>query len=147
MIKHLQTKISKVTNKDKVELKKEVFTMWKQPQVPSVDQMYRSDWFSEKTRKTWEETQDKEKMWCKCQTFFENAYIARKRHINTKDQPKDSINKIIDADLNMYFAEMEAKSAQENKEHNKHIQQVMDQIATLQTLVQEQQKKIKELMK
>ena len=30
MIKHLQIKISKVTNKDKVELKKEVFISWEQ---------------------------------------------------------------------------------------------------------------------
>ena len=28
MIKHLQIKISKVTNKDKVQLKKEVFIKW-----------------------------------------------------------------------------------------------------------------------
>ena len=33
MIKHTRTKISKVTNKDKVQLKKEVFIYWEQPQV------------------------------------------------------------------------------------------------------------------
>ena len=32
MIEHLRTKIGKGTNKDKVQLKKEVFIMWKQPQ-------------------------------------------------------------------------------------------------------------------
>ena len=36
MISHLHTKISKVTNKDKVQLKKEVFIPWEQPQVLSV---------------------------------------------------------------------------------------------------------------
>ena len=35
MISHLSTKISKVTNKDKVQLKKEVFIPWEQPQVLS----------------------------------------------------------------------------------------------------------------
>ena len=42
---------------------------------------------------------------------------------------------------------MDAKAAQEHKEHSKHIQQVMDHNATLLALIQEQQKKIKELMK
>ena len=37
MIKHLHTKISKVTNNDKVQLKKEVFITWEQQQVHSVD--------------------------------------------------------------------------------------------------------------
>ena len=31
----MQTKISKVTNKDKVQLKKEVFITWEEPQVLS----------------------------------------------------------------------------------------------------------------
>ena len=35
MIAHLWTKISKVINKDKVQLKKEVFIKWEQPQVLS----------------------------------------------------------------------------------------------------------------
>ena len=71
---HLQTKISKVTNKDKLKLQREVFVAWEQPQVLLayfkqiekakkqlakwnvsalddniiiyvVDQMYESDWF------------------------------------------------------------------------------------------------------
>ena len=33
MIEHLETKISKVTNKDKVQIKTEVFIKWEQPQV------------------------------------------------------------------------------------------------------------------
>ena len=80
-----------------------------------VDQMYKTKWLSEETMTTWEETQDNEKRWPKCQTFFETAYIARKRYINT--------NKITAADLNMYLVAIDAKSAQENKECNKHIQQ------------------------
>ena len=84
MIKHLHIKISKVTNKDKVQLKKEVFITWEQPQVLSaylkqidksqkqllkwnvkvsydnivihvIDQMYESDLFSEETIIKWEE--------------------------------------------------------------------------------------------
>ena len=35
MIAHLCTKISEVINKDKVQLKKEVFIKWEQPQVLS----------------------------------------------------------------------------------------------------------------
>ena len=35
MIDHLQTKISKVTNQDKVQLKKEVFITWKKSQILS----------------------------------------------------------------------------------------------------------------
>ena len=35
IIVHLQTKISKVTNRDKLQLKKEVFIAWDQPQVLS----------------------------------------------------------------------------------------------------------------
>ena len=100
-----------------------------------VDQMYKSHWFSEETMTTWEETQDKKKTWPKCQTFFEAAYIARKRLNNAKEQPNKSINKTTEADLNMYLTTMDAKSAQEIKEHNEHIQQVMDQNATLLALV------------
>ena len=167
MIEHLQTKISKVTNINTVRLKKEVFIIWEQPQVLSayfkpiekarkqlakwnvkvsdndiaihvMDQMYELDWVSEEIMTTWAETQDNKKTWPKCQTFFDAAYIARKRYINAKGQLTESINKIIKADCNMYLMAMDAKSAQETKEHNKHIQQVMGQNAILLALVQEQ---------
>ena len=78
MISHLHTKISKIMNKDKIQLKKEVFIKWEQPQVLSghfkqiekarkqlekwsvnmsnddivihmVNQVYKSDWFSKDT--------------------------------------------------------------------------------------------------
>ena len=91
MIEHLQMKKSKVTDKDNVQLKKEVFIMWEQQQVLSayfkqikktrtqlkkwnfnvsdndivihvVDQMYESDWFLEEKMMAWEETQDAQKM-------------------------------------------------------------------------------------
>ena len=35
MIAHLRTNISKVTNRDKVKLKEEIFITWEQPQVLS----------------------------------------------------------------------------------------------------------------
>ena len=49
------------------------------------------------------------------------------------------------ADLGMYLEAIKTKAAQDNKECNEHIQQVTDQNAMLMVLVQEQQKKIKEL--
>ena len=90
MISHLHTNISKVTNKDKVQLKKEVFIKWEQPQVLSayfkqiekarkqlekwsvnmsnndivihiVNQMYELIWFSEDTMTKWEESNDNSK--------------------------------------------------------------------------------------
>ena len=109
--------------------------------------MYESNWFSVETMTTLKETQDNEKMWPKSQTFLENVYITRKRYINAKGQPNNSINKITEANLNMYLAAIDTKSAQENKEHKEHIQQVTEQNAILLALVQEQQKKIKGLMK
>ena len=100
-------KINKIINKDKMQLKKELFITWQQQQVLSayfkqiekerkqlakwnvkvpnnniiihvVDQIYESDWFSEETMMAWEDTQDFQKMWAKHQAFFEVAYIARK---------------------------------------------------------------------
>ena len=64
-----------------------------------IDQMYESDWFSEDTMTKWEEMQDNEKTWSKCQKFFEDAYIARKRYNDTTGQTQDSINKITEAEL------------------------------------------------
>ena len=87
MIIHFWTKFSKVTNRDKLQLKKEVLIAWKQPQIflayfkqikkakkqlakwkvsvsdndiitHVVEQMYESDWFSEETMTKWEETND-----------------------------------------------------------------------------------------
>ena len=89
------TKISNVTKKHIVQLKKAFFTPWEQPQVLSayikqiekarkqlqkwsvnvpdndiviyvVDQMYESDWFSEDTMTKWEETNDNKKTWKQC---------------------------------------------------------------------------------
>ena len=82
-IVHLQMKISKATNRDKPQLKKEVFIAWEQPHVLSaysltfkrqkkqlakwnvtvaendniihvINQMYKSNWLSEKTMIRWE---------------------------------------------------------------------------------------------
>ena len=92
VISHLCTKINKVTNKDKVQLKKEVFIKWEQPQVLSayfkqiekarkqlekcsvkvsdndfiihmVDQMYELDLVSKDTMTKWEEINDNSKTW------------------------------------------------------------------------------------
>ena len=79
-------------NKDKVQLKEEVFITWEQPQALSayfkqikkaqkqstqwslkvsddnivihvVNEMYELDWFSEETMTKWEETNDNSKTW------------------------------------------------------------------------------------
>ena len=102
MILHLHIKISKAMNKDKVQLKQEVFIMWEQPQVLSVyfkqiekerkqlakwsvkvsdndiiihvvNQIYESDWFSEEAMTKWEETNDNSKTWTQRQQFFQEA--------------------------------------------------------------------------
>ena len=39
-----------------------------------VDQMYKSDWFSEETMAKWEEINYNNKTWLECQQFFEDAY-------------------------------------------------------------------------
>ena len=106
----------------KVKLKKEVFIKWEQPQVPLayfkqkekarkqlakwnikvpdddimihiVDQMYDSDWLSEETMMAWEELQDTDKTWAKCQAFFEVAYIAQKCYTYMKEHSNESMNK------------------------------------------------------
>ena len=107
-----------------------------------VDQMYESDWFSEETITKWEETNNNSKTLHQCQQFFEDAYIARKRYIKTKGSIKESINKIMTADWNLYLEALEAELTQDKKEQEEHIQQVIQQNATLITMVQEQQKKL-----
>ena len=47
---------------------------------------------------------------------------------------------------NLYLEEMEAKAPQDEKEQEKHIKLVSQQNATLITMIQDQQKKTKELM-
>ena len=93
-----------------------------------MDQLYESDLFSEDTMTKWEKLQDNDKTWNKCQKFFEGAYIARKRYNDAKGQTPDSISKITETKF----------QSQDKKEHNKHIQQVTEQNATLLSLVQEQ---------
>ena len=102
MIEHLSTKISEVTNKDKAQLKKELFIMWEQPQVLSAyfkqkqlekwnvkvsddDIVYESDWFPEETMTIWEEIQDNKKTWNKCQKFFEICTLQE----NSASIPRD----------------------------------------------------------
>ena len=86
MIEHLQKKRSKVTNKDKLQLKKDIFIMqilltyfkqienarkqrakWNEKVsdgdivIHVVDQIYEWDWFCKETMVAWGETQKKEK--------------------------------------------------------------------------------------
>ena len=132
-------KISKATSKDKVQLKKEVFITWERPQVLSayvkqikkarkqvakwnvkvldddiminlVDQMYASDWFSEETMMAWEETQDAQMTWAKCQAFFEAAYIERKQYNKAKGQTNQSLNKVTEHNLQMYLSIIKMKA-------------------------------------
>ena len=90
MIEHLRTEISKFTSKDKVQLKKQVFTAYfKQINkackqlakwnvivsdddivIHIINQMYESDWFSKDTMTNWEEIPDNNKTWSRCQQFF-----------------------------------------------------------------------------
>ena len=74
-----------------------------------VDQVYESD------MTTWEETQDNEKTWIKCQTFFEAAYTARKWYIDAKSQTSESRDEFTEADFNMYLNAIKLKATQENK--------------------------------
>ena len=69
-----------------------------------------------------------------------------KGYIEAKGSTKESINKIMTANWNLYLKVMEAKATQDKKEQEEHIQEVAQQNATLITVVQEQQKKIEELM-
>ena len=122
MIKHLQTKISKVTNKGgaakevsvhhvgattspisilqtycygtKELAKWNVKVSYYDIVIHAVDQMYESDWFSKDTMTKWGETQDNDKTWSKCQKFSEDTYIARKRYNNTKDKHKKPSTKL-----------------------------------------------------
>ena len=54
--------------------------------IDIMDQMYESNWFLEETMTTWEESQDNQKTWAKCQAFFEIAYIAEKGTMRHKDR-------------------------------------------------------------
>ena len=111
-----------------------------------VDQIHESDSFSEETMKTWKETWDNKKMWIKCQTFFEAAYIPKKWYMDAKDQTSESMNKSTEADFNMYLDAIEMKATQENKEHSEHVQHITEQNAMLMALVNEQLKQTKELL-
>ena len=104
MLEYLQTKISKFTNKDKVQLKKQVFIKWEQTQVftayfkqidkahkqctkwnvtvsdddiviHAIDQMYESDLFLEETMMTWEEIPDNNKSLARCQHFLRRLIL------------------------------------------------------------------------
>ena len=137
MMEHLQTKISKVTNKDKVQLKQEVLITWEQLQVllayfkqiekarkqlvkwsvkvynddlliHVMSQMYKSDWFLEETIMVWEDTQD-------IKNILEAAYIARKRYNEAKGQTHESLNKITKNELQMYLDAIKMKAMQKKK--------------------------------
>ena len=151
MIEHVCTKISKVSNRDKVQQRKEVFITFLKPQVllayfkqtvkartqlakwkakvsnddtviHVVNQMYEKNWFSEETMTKWEKINDNDKTWLRCQKFFEDAYKARERYNEAKVQMQDIINKITDTEWNLYMEAIEAKVQQDKKEHNNHIQ-------------------------
>ena len=108
--------------------------------------MYESDWFSEDTMTKWEEFNKNTKTWKNCQQFFEEAYMACKRDNEAKVQPQESINNVTTQEWSMYLKAMEVKAKQQRKEQHEHIQQITNQNAMLVTMVQEQQKKIEELM-
>ena len=94
----------------------------------------------------WEEILDNKKTWSKCQQFIEDAYIARKHSMDAKEQKQEDINKITEEDLHMYLAAIKVKTEEDTKEHDEHIKQVTEKNAALLALVQEQQKKIKNLL-
>ena len=108
--------------------------------------MYESDWFSEDTMTKWEETHNNRKMWNQCQSFFEEAYIARKRYIEAKASTQESINKVASNEWQVYIEALEVKATQDKKEQEEHIKQVTQQNTTLIQMIQDQQKKIEELM-
>ena len=93
-----------------------------------------------------EEIPDDDKMWNKCQQFFENVYITRKHHMDAEGQKQKNNTKIAEAYLHMYLVAMEAKMEQDPKEHDEHIKQFTEQNVILLELVQEQQKKIEDIL-
>ena len=63
-----------------------------------------------------------------------------------KRHTQDSVNKRMTTEWNLCLDTMKAKATQEQKEQQEHIQQVTHQNATLVAMIQEQQKKIKQLI-
>ena len=85
------------------------------------------------------------KTWTQCQSFFEEACIARKRYIEAKASTKESINKVESNKWQVYIKALEAKATQDKKEQEEHVQQVTQQNTLIQ-MIQDQQRKIEELM-
>ena len=159
MIVHLRMMISKVTNRDKLQLKVEVFIAWEQPQVLSmyfkqiekakkqlakwnitisdddiinhvIYQMHESDWFSYETMTKWEKTNNN-------RSIRHPETIQRCKKTNATKHQRNWAK-----EWYMYLNPMVAKATQERKEHQEHIHQVTNQNATLVTIAKEQQKKI-----
>ena len=111
MIAYLQSKISKVTNQDKVAVK-EIFIPWEIEVAKKklerwnitvsdddiviliVEQMHESDWFSEEHMTEWEECDGQNKTWEECKIYFERCHIARKWYLDAKGARKEKIHKI-----------------------------------------------------
>ena len=66
--------------------------------------------------------------------------------MDTEGQKHEQANKITDDHIQLYLFAMEAKAHQDAKECTEYIKQVTDQHNSLLTLVQEQQKRIDDLL-
>ena len=122
MIKHLWTKISKVTNRYKVQLKKEVFITWEQPKVLSayfkqidktqtqlgkwkemvsdddiaihvVDQMYELDWVFKETMTKLEEINNNKKHGAGTKSSSRICTLQGKGKMMQKDKHKTASTK------------------------------------------------------
>ena len=60
----------------------------------------------------WEEINDNNKTWIRCQKFFKDTCIMRKQYNDVKGQMQDSINKITETEWNLYIEAMEARAMQ-----------------------------------
>ena len=98
--------------------------------------MYDLNWFSKETMTKWEEINNNDKIWLKCQQFFADVYIARKWYSEAKGQTQDSISEIMDPDLKLYLETMEAKARWDKNKQQEHMQHITKQNAILITLVQ-----------
>ena len=70
----------------------------------------------------WEEVNNNDKTWIRCQKCVEDAYIMRKWYNDAKGQMQDNINQVTETEWKLHREAMEAKAMQEANEQSKHIQ-------------------------
>ena len=59
-----------------------------------VEQMYKSNWFTEEHMTEWEELDDGTKTWEECKAHFKRCYITRKWYYDAKKTRMEEVNMI-----------------------------------------------------